>query len=74
MQLQNDAKSHPGESDVKFRLAKDTLDTMLRSMYCIRDQLSNMVLHCHSLYVFLTAESVSLPFGLSNYHLLFLLG
>ncbi|XP_044484241.1 COMM domain-containing protein 9-like [Mangifera indica] len=42
LKLQNDAKSHPGESDVKFRLAKDTLDTMLRSMYCIRDQLSNM--------------------------------
>ncbi|XP_031257889.1 COMM domain-containing protein 9-like [Pistacia vera] len=42
LKLQNDAKSQPGESDVKFRLAKDTLDTMLRSMYCIRDQLSNM--------------------------------
>ncbi|KAL5748325.1 hypothetical protein ACOSP7_025355 [Xanthoceras sorbifolium] len=42
LKLQNDAHSQSGEMEVKFRLAKDTLDTMLRSMYCIRDQLSNM--------------------------------
>uniref|UniRef100_A0A5B6ZHY6 COMM domain-containing protein n=1 Tax=Davidia involucrata TaxID=16924 RepID=A0A5B6ZHY6_DAVIN len=41
LKLQNDAQSNPGEMDVKFQLAKDTLETMLRSMYCIRDQLSN---------------------------------
>ena len=43
LQLQNDAQSHSGELDVKFQLAQDTLETMLRSMYSIRDQLSNMV-------------------------------
>ncbi|KAJ4712568.1 Protein FAR1-RELATED SEQUENCE 3 [Melia azedarach] len=42
LKLQNDAKTQPGDLDVKFQLAKDTLETMLRSMYCIRDQLSNM--------------------------------
>ncbi|KAE8123909.1 hypothetical protein FH972_018828 [Carpinus fangiana] len=42
LKLQNDAQSQSGELDVKFQLAKDTLQTMLRSMYCIRDQLSNM--------------------------------
>lgn len=41
LKLQNDAQSHSGESEVTFQLAKDTLETMLRSMYCIRDQLSN---------------------------------
>ncbi|PSR95938.1 Protein FAR1-RELATED SEQUENCE like [Actinidia chinensis var. chinensis] len=41
VQLQNDAQSNTGEMDVKFQLAKDTLETMLRSMYCIRDQLSD---------------------------------
>ncbi|KAA8542126.1 hypothetical protein F0562_023278 [Nyssa sinensis] len=41
LKLQNDAQSNPGEMDVKFQLAKDTLETMLKSMYCIRDQLSN---------------------------------
>ena len=43
LQLQNDAQSHSGELDVKFQLAQDTLETMLSSMYSIRDQLSNMV-------------------------------
>lgn len=42
LKLQNDAESHTGELDVKFQLAKETLETMLSSMYCIRDQLSNM--------------------------------
>ncbi|KAK1565058.1 hypothetical protein Q3G72_017893 [Acer saccharum] len=42
LKLQNDTQSQSGEMEVKFRLAKDTLDTMLSSMYCIRDQLSNM--------------------------------
>ncbi|KAB1199900.1 COMM domain-containing protein 9 [Morella rubra] len=41
LKLQNDAQSHPGELDVKFQLAKDTLETMLSSMHCIRDQLIN---------------------------------
>lgn len=43
MQLQNDTQSNAGEMDVKFQLAKDTLETMLRSMSCIRDQLSDDV-------------------------------
>ncbi|XP_042948954.1 uncharacterized protein LOC122281499 isoform X2 [Carya illinoinensis] len=41
-QLQNDAQSHSGELDVKFQLAKDTLEMMLSSMYCILDQLSDL--------------------------------
>lgn len=28
---------------MKFQLAKDTIETMLKSMYCIRDQLSDNV-------------------------------
>ncbi|KAK9272510.1 hypothetical protein L1049_002883 [Liquidambar formosana] len=44
LKLQNDSQSQSGESEVKFQLAKDSLDTMLSSMYCIRDQLSNMVI------------------------------
>ncbi|XP_015882157.2 uncharacterized protein LOC107418009 [Ziziphus jujuba] len=41
LKLQNDGASQSKELDVKFQLAKDTLETMLKSMYCIRDQLSN---------------------------------
>ncbi|KAJ9140168.1 hypothetical protein P3X46_030848 [Hevea brasiliensis] len=41
LKLQNDAPSHSGELDVKFQLSKDTLETMVKSMYCIRDQLSD---------------------------------
>ncbi|KAI9174349.1 hypothetical protein LWI28_015994 [Acer negundo] len=43
LKLLNDTQSQSGEMEVKFRLAKDSLDTMLSSMYCIRDQLSNMI-------------------------------
>lgn len=43
VQLQNDAQSHSGELEVKFQLDKDTLETMLKSMYSIRDQLSEVV-------------------------------
>lgn len=42
-QLQSDAQLKTGETDVKFQLAKDTIETMLKSMYCIRDQLSDNV-------------------------------
>ncbi|GAV56560.1 HCaRG domain-containing protein [Cephalotus follicularis] len=42
LKLQNDAQSHSGDLEVKFQLAKDTLETMIESMYCIRDQLSDM--------------------------------
>ncbi|KAF8390639.1 hypothetical protein HHK36_025166 [Tetracentron sinense] len=42
LKLQDDTQSLSGESDVKFQLAKDTLETMLNSMYFIRDQMSNM--------------------------------
>lgn len=43
LKLQSDAQSNAGDMDLKFQLAKDTLDTMLRSMSCIRDQLSDDV-------------------------------
>ncbi|XP_038999355.1 COMM domain-containing protein 9-like [Hibiscus syriacus] len=42
LKLQNDAQAPQEELDLKFQLAKETLDTMLKSMYCIRDQLSNL--------------------------------
>ncbi|KAF5730947.1 putative COMM domain-containing protein [Tripterygium wilfordii] len=41
LKLQDDVQSQVGELDVKFQLGKDTMDAMLSSMYCIRDQLSN---------------------------------
>lgn len=41
LKLQNDMQC-PQESDLSFQLAKETLDTMLKSVYIIRDQLSNM--------------------------------
>ncbi|XP_058194445.1 protein FAR1-RELATED SEQUENCE 3-like [Rhododendron vialii] len=47
LKLQNDTQSNAGEMDVKFQLAKDTLETMLRSMSCIRDQLSDDVEASH---------------------------
>lgn len=43
MQLQKDDRAHPGELEVKFQLAKDTMETMLRSMYSMRDHLSDPV-------------------------------
>lgn len=43
VQLQNDTQSCAGEMDVKFQVAKDTLQTMLRSMSSIRDQFSDDV-------------------------------
>ncbi|KAJ8752674.1 hypothetical protein K2173_005563 [Erythroxylum novogranatense] len=42
LKLQNDSRSHAGELEVKFQLAKDTLETMLKSMYSIRDQLPDL--------------------------------
>ncbi|KAG1363488.1 hypothetical protein COCNU_11G003150 [Cocos nucifera] len=42
LKLQGDTQSLSGETEVKFQLAKDTLATMLKSMYFIRDQLSNV--------------------------------
>lgn len=42
LKLQNDAQSHSGELEVKFQLDKDTLETMLKSMYSIRDQFSDV--------------------------------
>ncbi|XP_021821575.1 uncharacterized protein LOC110763123 [Prunus avium] len=42
LKLLNDSQSRSKESEVKFELANDTLETMLNSMYSIRDQLSNM--------------------------------
>lgn len=40
LKLHSDAQPDRGERDVKFQLAKDTMEMMLKSMYCIRDQLS----------------------------------
>ncbi|KAL9261590.1 hypothetical protein AKJ16_DCAP05934 [Drosera capensis] len=43
LKLQNAAPAQSTETEVKFQLAKDSVDTMLSSMYSIRDQLSDMV-------------------------------
>ncbi|KAK7282032.1 hypothetical protein RIF29_10513 [Crotalaria pallida] len=43
LKLQGDAQLHSGELDVKFQMATDTLDTVLKAMHCIRDQFSTMV-------------------------------
>ncbi|RDX87703.1 Protein FAR1-RELATED SEQUENCE 3 [Mucuna pruriens] len=40
LKLQNDAQFHSGEQDVKFQLATDSLEMMLKAMHCIRDQFS----------------------------------
>ena len=42
-QLHSDAQPGMGERDVKFLLAKDTMEMMLKSMYSIRDELSEPV-------------------------------
>lgn len=51
MQLVNDSQTRVKETEVKFELANDTLETMLNSMYCIRDQFSNVV-KPHSFFEF----------------------
>ncbi|XP_049931882.1 uncharacterized protein LOC116247612 isoform X3 [Nymphaea colorata] len=45
LKLQDDTQSVSGEVNVNFQITKDTLETMLKSMYYIRDQLSNVVSH-----------------------------
>lgn len=40
LKLHSDAQPDASERDVKFQLAKDTMEMMLKSMYCIKDQLS----------------------------------
>ncbi|KAK7302237.1 hypothetical protein RJT34_13122 [Clitoria ternatea] len=50
LKLQNDAQFHTGEVDVKFQLATDSLDKMLKAMHCIRDQFSTMVNICLSFF------------------------
>ncbi|XP_050880602.1 uncharacterized protein LOC127084233 isoform X2 [Lathyrus oleraceus] len=42
LKLQNDAQFHSGELDVKFQLATDSLEMMLKAMHNIRDQFSTM--------------------------------
>ncbi|KAF7833976.1 putative COMM domain-containing protein [Senna tora] len=42
LKLQNDTQLHSRELDVKFLLAKDSLEMMLKSMYSIRDQFPTM--------------------------------
>lgn len=39
--LKSNTRPDSGDTDVNFQLAKDTLETMLKSMYSIRDQLSD---------------------------------
>lgn len=41
LKLQDYTKPSSGEIEIKFQLSRDTLEAMLRSMYYIRDQLSN---------------------------------
>ncbi|CAD5195741.1 unnamed protein product [Musa acuminata subsp. malaccensis] len=41
LKLQGDTQSSSDETQVKFQLARDTLETMLKSMYFIRDQMSS---------------------------------
>lgn len=43
LQLQSNALAQTKETNVKFQLAKDNLNTMMQSMYCIKDQLSDAV-------------------------------
>eukprot|EP01018_Ginkgo_biloba_P017313 Gb_05423 [translate_table: standard] len=42
LKLQDYTKPSSGEMEIKFQLSRDTLEAMLRSMYYIRDQLSNV--------------------------------
>ncbi|WCJ36254.1 hypothetical protein M5689_017466 [Euphorbia peplus] len=42
LKLQNDTLSNSRDVDVKFQSAKDTLETMVKAMYNIRDQLSDV--------------------------------
>ncbi|KZV46493.1 COMM domain-containing protein [Dorcoceras hygrometricum] len=41
LRLQSDAQPNLGDKNVKFQLAKDSMEMMLKSMYCIKDQLSD---------------------------------
>ncbi|KAJ0985800.1 hypothetical protein J5N97_004156 [Dioscorea zingiberensis] len=43
LKLQGDNHPLSGETEIKFQLGKDALETMLKSMYSIRDQWSNGV-------------------------------
>lgn len=41
LRFQGDAQPNMGDKNVKFQLAKDSMEMMLKSMYCIKDQLSD---------------------------------
>ncbi|XP_073048475.1 uncharacterized protein [Primulina eburnea] len=41
LRLQSDAQPNMGDKHVKFQLAKDSMEMMLKSIYCIKDQLSD---------------------------------
>ncbi|KAL5717601.1 hypothetical protein ACHQM5_010583 [Ranunculus cassubicifolius] len=41
LKLQDDSQTQSGETEVKFQLDKDSLETMVRSMYSIRGQMSD---------------------------------
>jgi hypothetical protein len=43
IQLQHDAQIHLGELDVKFQLATDSLEMLLKAMHSMRDQFTTMV-------------------------------
>ncbi|CAJ2644418.1 unnamed protein product [Trifolium pratense] len=42
LKLQHDAQFHSGELDVKFQLATNSLEMMLKAMHSMRDQFSTM--------------------------------
>ncbi|XP_073135184.1 uncharacterized protein [Henckelia pumila] len=41
LRLQSDAQSNLGDKNVKFELAKDSMEMMLKSMYSVKEQLSD---------------------------------
>lgn len=54
---------------MKFELANDTLETMLNSMYCIRDQFSNLVklYFCNFPFCFVVVQNANkFPLLLGN--------
>ncbi|XP_020519702.1 COMM domain-containing protein 9 isoform X2 [Amborella trichopoda] len=69
LKLQDDTRQYPSsEREVKFQLAKDTLDTMLKSMYHIREQLSSI--ENITLYVgYSTMRGFIRPYRRVRYHL-----
>ncbi|KAL0342329.1 UNVERIFIED_CONTAM: hypothetical protein Scaly_1895500 [Sesamum calycinum] len=61
LKLHSDVQPNLGERDVKFQLAKDTMEMMLKSMYGIRDQLSE------------SEHPWSCRYGFCAFHILFIM-